>query len=137
MADPTKRRDSLAAVSVLDVVPIRLADWEEHGDRVVVIRPRPRAPWYLLPLEWLRYQLAVRRIRLDAMGSAVWRGCDGSGTVAEIALGIRASFGADAEPAEQRVGLLIRRLRREGLLAYRDHDDTRGRVGRAVPAPRS
>jgi hypothetical protein len=135
VADSARPRDPLASLSVLDVTPVRLADWEDHEDHAVVLRPHPRAPWYLLPLEWLRYLLAVRRIRLDAMGSAVWRGCDGSQTVAEIALDIRASFGADAEPAEQRVGLLIRRLRREGLLAYRDHDDTRGLSGRAVPAP--
>jgi len=127
----------LNAVNVLDVSPMRLADWEEHGDRVVLIRPRPRVSWYLLPLEWLRYLLAVRRIRLDAMGSAVWRACDGHHTVAEIAPAIRGAFRADAEPVEQRVGVLVRRLRHEGLLAYRDHDDTRGLTGRAVPTPRS
>lgn len=127
----------LNAVNVLDVSPMRLADWEEHGDRVVLIRPHPHVPWYLLPLEWLRYLLAVRRIRLDAMGSAVWRACDGHHSVAEIAPGIRDAFGAGAEPVEQRVGLLVRRLRREGLLAYRDHDDTHGRSGRPVPAARS
>lgn len=119
------------------MTPIRLADWAERDHLVVLLRPRPQAPWYLLPLEWLRYLLAVRRIRLDAMGTAVWRACDGRRTVAQIAPAIRAAFGPDAEPAEQRVGLLVRRLRREGLLAYRDHDDTRGMAGRAVPAPRS
>ena len=133
----TPRRGSLAAVDVGDVVPVRLADWEDHADSVVLLRPHPRAPWYLLPLEWLRHLLAVRRIRLDLVGSAVWRACDGQHTVAEIAPGVRATFGADAEPVEQRVGLLIRRLRREGLLAYRDHDDTRGRSGRSVPMPHS
>lgn len=124
-------------MDVGEVVPVRMADWEERGGRVILIRPHPRVPWYLLPLEWLRYLLAVRRIRLDAVGSAVWRACDGRHTVADISPGIRDTFGADAEPVEQRVGLLIRRLRREGLLAYRDHDDTRGQMGRAVATPHS
>ena len=130
-------RPDLNAVNVLDVVPVRVADWEDHGDRVVLLRSRPRVRWYLLPLEWLRHLLAVRRIRLDATGSAIWRACDGRRTVAEIAATIRATVGGDAEPVEQRLGLLIRRLRREGLLAYRDYDDTRGVGGTPVTPPRS
>lgn len=130
-------RAGIHTVNVLDVVPVRLADWEEHADAVVLIRPRPRAPWYLLPLEWLRHLLAVRRIRLDATGSAVWRACDGRRTVADVAPAVRETFGVDAEPVEQRVGLLVRRLRREGLLAYRDYDDRRGAPGRAITPPPS
>jgi hypothetical protein len=122
-------------VNILDVVPVRLADWEDDGERVVLVRPTPRVPWYLLPVEWLRWALAVRRIRLDAVGSVAWRACDGTRTTADVVPLIRSAFGAEAEPIEARAGQLIRRLRREGLLAYRDHDTIRGAPGRAH-APR-
>jgi len=125
------RRD-LTSVNVLDVVPVRLADWEDHGSHVVLLRPPPHAPWYLLPLEWLRTALAVRRIRLDAVGSAAWRACNGTRTGGTIAAIVRDAFGTEAEPIEQRLGHLIRQLRREGLLAYRDIDPVRGPVGRCV-----
>ena len=129
------RPAGLGAVNLLDVVPVRLADWREDGDRVVLVRPPPRASWYLLPVEWLRWALAVRRIRLDAVGSAAWRACDGTRSAADIVPLIRSTFGADAEPIEQRMGVLIRRLRGEGLLAYRDHDDIPRAPGRAVSPP--
>jgi hypothetical protein len=129
-------RADLGSVNVLDVVPVRLADWEDDGGRVVLIRPYPRAPWYLLPIEWLRWALAVRRVRLDETGSAAWRACDGARPVSEIAGAVRDRFGAAAEPVETRLGLLIRRLRREGLLAYRGHDDLRGAAtSRPHPPP--
>ena len=41
----------------------------------------------------------------------------------------RSAFGATAEPVEQRLGQLVRRLRREGLLAYRDLDRMYGPPG--------
>jgi hypothetical protein len=125
----------LQTVNVLDVTPIRLADWEDHEECVVVVRPKPQVRWYLLPIEWLRYALAVHRIRLDPIGSLVWRGCDGAQTVAEIVSGVREVFGPDAEPVEQRLGQLIRRLRQEGLLAYRGLDVVRGQPGRTVERP--
>jgi len=128
-------RPSLKDVNVLDVVPVRLAEWEDHGTHVVLLRPRPHAPWYLLPLEWLRVALAVRRIRLDAVGSAAWRACDGTATGSAVVASVRREFGAEAEPVEQRLGQLIRRLRREGLLAYRDIDALPGSIGRCVTDP--
>jgi hypothetical protein len=122
----------LRDANVLDLTPLRIADWEDHGDRVVVVRPRPAAPWYLLAIEWLRYALAVRRIRLDAVGSAVWRACDGRNAVADIVNQVRGAFGERVEPVEARLGGLIRRLRSEGLLAYREFDPIQGAEGRPV-----
>jgi len=112
-------RSGLASTNLLDVVPVRAARWEDQGDRVVVHRPRPQAPWYLLPLEWLRFAMAVRRIRLDRVGSAAWRDCDGHRTVGDVARRVRSAFGEPAEPVEERLGHLVRLLQREGLLAYR------------------
>jgi len=129
------RQAALAAVNVLDVVPVRIADWEDDGRCIVVRRPRPYAAWYLLPLEWLRYALAVRRIRLDPTGSVAWRACDGARPVGAIVAGVRQACGPDAEPVEERLGQLIRRLHKEGLVAYRDFDCIRGPEGRQIAAP--
>jgi len=117
---------------MLDVVPVRLADWEDHGTHVVLLRPRPHGPWYLLPVEWLRTALAVRRIKLDAVGSAAWRACDGTRRGREVADTVRHAFGDVAEPVEARLGQLIRRLRREGLIAYRGLDRAPAREGRRI-----
>ena len=122
--------------NLLDLVPLRAAHWEEQGDRVVVHRPRPSAPWYLLPLEWLRFSMAVRRIRLDRVGSAAWRDCDGQRTVGDVARRLRTVFGDPAEPVEERLGHLIRMLHREGLLVYRHPTGGASSAGTGGPSAR-
>ena len=117
------RRDPLEGVNLLDLTPRRLAEWTEREDgRVVLERPRPpgRGPRHW-PM-WLRYVMASRRIRLDNAGSAAWKLMDGRLAVGEIAEAIRAELGAEVEPAEERLGHLVRLLRREDLLAYAEHD---------------
>ena len=39
-----KRRNELEDVNLLEVTPVRTADWIERGERVVVIRPQPERP---------------------------------------------------------------------------------------------
>lgn len=112
----------LAALNVVEVAPFRVAHWEATADgRAVLIRPRPRrGPGAVR--RWERYLLGARRIRLDEVGTAVWELLDGRRTVGDVAAAIRARFGGRAEPAEERVGHLIRILRREGLAGYRGVD---------------
>ena len=40
-----KREKELEAINLLGLAPFRVADWEEVGGRVVVLRPPPRTPW--------------------------------------------------------------------------------------------
>jgi hypothetical protein len=92
--------EALARVNLLEQAPVRAARWEERGDRVVLIRPRPD----------------VRRLRLDPIGSFAWRRLDGSASVARVAAAVRERFGAASEPAEERLGQLVRLLRRDGFV---------------------
>lgn len=101
---------------------MRAARWREVEDRVVVERPRPRAPFPRILLEWLSFQLAVRNLRLDEVGSFAWRLLDGEHTVGEVAEALRERFGEAVEPAEERLGHLVRLLRQEGLVAYPEWD---------------
>jgi len=66
----------------------------------------------------LLYALSARHVRLDPVGSAAWLALDGTRTVADVAAALRAEFGTEVEPAEERLGHLVRVLRREGFLAY-------------------
>jgi hypothetical protein len=72
----------------------------------------------LAPFHWLVYLMAAHRIRLDDIGSEVWRLLDGTRTVQHIATILRSRFGDRVEPAEERVGHLVRVLHREDLVAY-------------------
>jgi hypothetical protein len=109
---------ALEDVNLLEIKPVRVAEWEEVGDRVVVIRPAPGGRGFKRLVNLLFFALAARRIRLDDVGSAAWRQLDGENTVAQVALKLREEFGERIEPAEERFGHQVRVFRREGLVAY-------------------
>ena len=105
MKMPTRRSiqdEALASENLLELVPVRVATWQEVEDRVVVERPRPRMTGLQGVGERVSHFLSMRMIR----------------SVAEVAVAMRERFGEEVEPAEERVGQLIRMLRRERLLAY-------------------
>lgn len=117
------RVDPLAGVNLLDLTPQRLAEWTEREDgKVVVERPRPPGLGPRQWSGWLRYFMASRFIRLDRAGSLAWLFMDGQRTVSEVARALRDELGDEVEPAEERVGSLVKLLRREDLLAYPEHD---------------
>jgi hypothetical protein len=118
-----RKAKQLEAVNLLEIRPLRVAQWEREGDRVIVIRPRPtgRLPWVLI--EGLLHLLAARRLRLDEIGTASWLLLDGQHSVAEVANSLRQRFGERVEPAEERLGHLVRVFRREGLVAYPGWDE--------------
>ncbi|MDH3403604.1 MAG: PqqD family protein [Acidobacteriota bacterium] len=118
--------DPVLETNLLDVAPVRLADWEEVDGRAVLLRPRPAARGLKQLLEILSYQLSARRIRLDEAGSFAWLRLDGRRTVAEIAAEMRGELGSAVEPAEERLGTLVRQLRGQGLVAYPGVDDAAG-----------
>lgn len=114
---------SLQDINLLDLAPVRLARWEEAGDRVVLQRPRPPRGGLKGFLGRVSYSLSASRIRLDDVGSFAWRRLDGRTTVGEAAEAMRQHFGEKAEPAEERLGQFVRTLRREGMLAFPGWDD--------------
>ena len=118
-----RRRNDLEHVNLLDVTPVRIAEWVERGERVVVVRPQPTGGGFSGAIDRLLFLLSARRIRLDAVGSFAWLQLDGSRSVGQVAALLRQEFGEEVEPAEQRLGQLVRVLRREGLVAYRGWDE--------------
>lgn len=96
--------------------PRRRLDWREAEDgRCVVLRPRlgeSRAG------RWLAARLGnpCYRIRLDDIGTLVWKACDGQTPLAEIARCLRARFGAQAEPAEQRLARFVQTMLRSRMI---------------------
>lgn len=116
-----RKTKALEQINLLELMPVRLASWDEVDGRVVIERFKPTGPGRVR--EKLRYWLAVRRIRLDERGSLIWRLLDGTKSVADVAEALRLRFGEQVEPAEDRAGQLIRMLHKEDLLAYPGWDE--------------
>ena len=118
-----KREEELEGVNLLELAPVRTAEWEEEEERVVVLRPFPTTHGPRGVLDRFFHRMSASRIRLDEVGSVAWRALDGERTVAEVAALLREKFGEGVDPTEERLGHLIWLMRREGLLRYPEWDD--------------
>ena len=127
------RRSDLERVNLLDLAPVQIATWRDENGLVVVVRTPPPVRGLRGHLRHLFFAAGVRRLRLDELGTAVWRRLDGR-TVAEVAAALRAEFGARCEPAEERLRLYLDILRRERLIAFPGVDDAAIAEWRAQPA---
>ncbi len=92
--------------------------WESDADgNVVLLKPKIQNQWlakHLAP----RLRNPVYRVHLDAVGSEVWKQCDGSRTVAEIVEHMKATFGEDVEPVFERLTLFLAQLYRGRFIQY-------------------
>lgn len=121
-----KRERDLEGVNLLDLAPVRLAEWEEAEGRVVLLRPRPEAGGVGGFFDRIFHSLSAQRVRLDEVGSHAWRLMDGERTVAEVGGLLAQEFQDRVKPVEERLGRLVWMLRREGFLAYPGWDDEDG-----------
>ena len=97
-------------------VPKRLLEWREADDgRCVLLRPKfgrgPVGRWLADRVGDPHY-----RIRLDELGTFVWKACDGETSLDTIAIRLRRHFGSTVEPAEQRLGLFVRKMLKSRVL---------------------
>jgi hypothetical protein len=116
------RHNPLAGADLLALEPVRLAEWEERDVRVVLTRPKPRGSGVRWLAERLSTLTGVPRIRLDELGSFVWRRLDGR-PVWEVCEAVRAELGERAEPVEPRLAQFLAMLRKEKLIGYRGYDE--------------
>jgi hypothetical protein len=132
-----RRVDELEAVNLLEVSPVRLADWIEKQGRVIVVRPKFVRPGPLGLIDHVLHLLSARRIRLDAFGSFAWLQLDGTRSVGQVVVLLREEFGDKVEPVEERLGHLIRVFRSQQFVAYPRWDEQLlGRAGVVVGQPR-
>ncbi len=104
-----------------EVRPRRLLEWREEDGRCILLRPRlgtSRLGRWLAGFVGDPYY----RIRLDEVGTLVWKACDGRTSLAEVARSMRSAFGARVEPADERLVRFVRRMLKGRMLALREPD---------------
>jgi hypothetical protein len=77
---------------------------------------------------WLESALGLSpyRIRLDDVGTLVWKNCDGNVTAQEIADKLRDQFGSRVEPAEDRLHHFITQMNRSRMIEVSTEQGKRG-----------
>ncbi len=105
--------------NLLDMTLVREVEWEEDESGVVtLVRSRPRVRGPRSMGRWVSFMLAPPRIRLDEVGSFAWLRMNGSSDVGDLAALVREEFGDRVEPVNQRLGHLVRLLKRERFVSY-------------------
>lgn len=95
--------------------PRRALEWREEDGRCVLLRlklGRSRLGRWLAA----RFADPYYRIRLDEVGSLVWRNCDGETDLAAIAARMRQAFGSRIEPAEERLSTFVHQMAKAKLI---------------------
>lgn len=84
---------------------------------MIVLRPRlGRGKWGLFIAR--RLGLSDYKIRLDDIGSLVWKACDGATPMSEIAKRLRREFGDRAEPAEDLLQQFATQMYRARMIEF-------------------
>jgi len=107
----------------LDRVPKRNVDFEEgEGGRLVLLRPKFMTGPFA---RWLQPRLPRKffRVKLDDVGSTVWRSIDGARTVGEIAEILFAEFGERVEPRYERCSKFVHSLHQGAMIAFVEPGD--------------
>jgi hypothetical protein len=120
------RRDTDAPIgpNLLDMTPVREVEWEEDESGVVtLVRSRPRVRGPRSMGRWVSFMLAPPRIRLDEVGSFAWLRMSGTMKVGDLAALVREEFGERVDPVNQRLGHLVRLLKRERFVSYLEMKD--------------
>ncbi|MDI6765802.1 MAG: PqqD family protein [Bacteroidota bacterium] len=114
----SKKKSEFDNFNLLDLKPVRMFEFEEdQGAKVTLLIPKFRDKIlgkYLQPLIKKKYF----KVKLDEYGSFVWKQIDGRITVNEIVERLRLKFGAEAEPAVDRVAKFIQHLYRGDCVKF-------------------
>ena len=107
----------------LDLVPVmnQKNSWEQDAKGIVTIHMVHRG-FYAAIAQKFFHTPRVSHIRLDAYGSFLWKEIDGTKSVGDLALGMKAQFGAQAEPLYDRLVKYMQILRNNRFILFRGRD---------------
>ncbi len=98
-----KRRKILKKTSALDLIPLRLIEYEPREEgKIDILLPRFKNKWLFRAMEPLNRKHFIR-IKLDAFGSATWLLIDGKCNVAGICAQLNETFREKLTSAEETV----------------------------------
>jgi hypothetical protein len=93
----------------LELYPIRELDFEMNGEaQAVVIVPHKKNR--LLDKILPNFNKPAAKIRLDKVGTFIWKRCDGNKTTREICGELLDKFGKDFESVEERTVMFLQQM---------------------------
>lgn len=112
----------MSEINLLDLIPKRVAKYEQSGDGLItILKPKFKNKLlvkYLLP----RLKSPNFKVNLDQFGSFVWKQCDGKNTVEQIGNLLKEKFKNDIEPVYDRLAVFIQSVARYRFIEYKNFD---------------
>lgn len=106
-------------INFLDLIPIRTTQWEKReNELVVLLKPKFRNKLiakYILP----KMKNPFFRIKLDEIGSFVWKLCNEKNTVWDIGVKLKEEFGEKIEPVYDRLIIFLKQLERGKCIKFK------------------
>lgn len=100
-----------------DIVVTQTVPWREEEELVVLLAPR-YGQNFLGRLCRRLFGDQTIRIKLDELGSHVWKLCNGQAPVNEIAESLEKAFEDKAENARERLEMFLKELYRQGWVSF-------------------
>lgn len=98
---------------------VRRLTWKESEEgRIIVFRPRFGESRWAKSLSKL-FGLSDYKIRLDDIGTAVWKLCDGETPARKIAKVLHERFGEKVKPADERLETFVLQMERARMIEIR------------------
>ena len=115
-----KKEQAEDSINLLTLVPIRQLEWQENSEgNVELLKPKFSVERVQKMFSKMMKQDHFK-VKLDKVGSAVWKLIDGKKTVKEIGVELQNQFGADIEPVYDRLGQFIGQLHRSKFISIRN-----------------
>lgn len=107
----------------LDLVPVMNPknSWDQDADGIVTIHMVHLGVYDKLAQK-IFHTPRVSHIKLDEYGSFLWKQIDGTRTVGDLALEMKAQFGDGAEPLYNRLVKYMQILRNNRFILFRGKD---------------
>ena len=110
------RRKDKSKINLLELTPSQRVSWEtaENGT-VVVLVPKFHNEFLV---RWLmpRLRYPYVRLKLDPLGSFVWKQCDGTTSVSVIAERMQAEFGDSLQQVHDRIRTFLLMLEKTDVV---------------------
>lgn len=107
-------------INLFELIPVQNMEWETRENGLVsLLKPKFKNPLlakYLLP----RLKNPYYRVKLDEVGTCVWKQCNGENSVKEIAEILYQEFGQKLEPVHDRLSLFLQSLERNQFIKYKN-----------------
>lgn len=98
-----KRNKQENTINLLELIPVQNIQWKKNEeDLIILLKPKFQNHFlqkHILP----RLKKPHYRIKLDSVGSYIWKLCDGKHTVLDIGEALSKEFGEKIEPLYDRL----------------------------------